>query len=159
MARSAAMENIALAAVLNRAADYLDAHGLRSGSWGLPGGPVCMNAALAIALDRDPGALGRLFFFNPRANATTAAVGQVILDSGLLDSLPVPQGPPGVGRRLRPAGMVPRQAVAELAEWSDVPGRRAGFAAAALRSRAVALLRSPRRPAPLAAPELVLVPA
>ena len=153
------MDNIALAAVLNGAADYLDAHGLRSGSWGSPGGPVCMNAALAIALDHSPGALGRLFFFNPRANATTAAVGTVSLESGLLESLPVPQAPPGVGRRVRLADMEPRQAVVELAEWSDVPGRSAGFAAAALRTRAVALLRSPRRPAPLAAPALVLVPA
>jgi hypothetical protein len=158
------MEKIELAAVLNRAADYLDAHGLRSGSWGSPGGPACMNAALAIALDRHPDALGRMCFFNPRANPTTDAVGAVILESGLLEILPVPQAEPGSVRRVRPPGIGARRAVLELARWSDVPGRTATAAAGALRTQAVAMLRA-HRPVPtsrqpvLAVAEAVLVPA
>lgn len=155
------MEKIELAAVLNRAADYLDSHGLRSGSWGSRGGPLCMNAALAIALDRDPAALGRLWFFNPRANPTTEAVGAAILESGLLETLPVPQAEPGAARRVRGVGMGARQAVVELAEWSDVPGRSAASAAGALRTRAIALLRAHRPavgPSLVAATELVPVP-
>lgn len=156
------MEKIELAAVLNRAADYLDAHGLRSGSWGFPGGPACMNAALAIALDRNPAALGRMCFFNPRANPTTDAVGEVILESGLLEVLPVPQAEPGAVRRTRRAGIGPRRAVIELAAWSDVPGRTAAAAAGALRSHAVALMRAQRpasRPPAIPTSEPVLVSA
>jgi hypothetical protein len=136
------MEKLELAAVLNRAADYLDSHGLRSGSWGAPGGPVCMNSALAIALDRDPAALGTMWFFARGTNPTTSEVGRVILESGLLEQLPVPQGAPGERRRSRPTRIDVRAAVLELAAWSDVPGRTAGFAAAALRAQAVALVRA-----------------
>jgi len=136
------MEKLELAAVLNRAADYLDAYGLKSGSWGAPGGPVCMNSALAIALDRNPRALGRMWFIDRSTNQTTNEVGAVILESGLLAQLPVPQAAPGRPRRSRPAGMDVRRAVLELAAWSDVPGRTTGFASAALRAQAVALVRA-----------------
>jgi hypothetical protein len=157
------MEKLELAAILNRAADYLDAHGLRSGSWGAPGGPVCMNSALAIALDRHPAALGRLWFFAPGSNLTTRQVGAVILESGLLAQLPVPQGAPGSRRRSRPARLDERGAVLELAAWSDVPGRTAGVAAGALRAQAVALVRAAlRRAAKVPAPVVggrELVPA
>ncbi|HEX6349334.1 MAG TPA: hypothetical protein VF160_08080 [Candidatus Dormibacteraeota bacterium] len=136
------MQYLALAAVLNRAADYLDAHGLRSGSWGSPGGAVCMDAALAIALDRDPAALGRMWFVNPVSNPTLREVGEVILASGILDQLPVPAAEPGARRRLRPAVMDARRAVIELAAWSDAPGRTAATASAALRAQAVALMRT-----------------
>ena len=147
------MDKLELAAVLNRAADYLDAYGLKSGSWGAPGGPVCMNSALAIALDRDPRALGRMWFFDRGSNQTTHLVGTVILESGLLAQLPVPQAAPGMPRRSRPAEMDVRRAVLELAGWSDVPGRTAGFAAAALRAQAVALVRAVLPgPGPTAAP-------
>ena len=142
------MEKLELAAVLNRAADYLDAHGLKSGSWGAPGGPVCINSALAIALDRHPAALGRLWFFARGSNQTTRQVGAVIRESGLLDTLPVPQGAPGSRRRSRPARLDDRGAVLGLAAWSDVPGRTAGFAAGALRAQAVALVRAALAAAP-----------
>jgi len=144
------MQDLDLAAVINRAADYLDAHGLKSGSWGTPGGPVCMNAALAIALDRDPSALGRMWFVNPVSNATLREVGALILESSLLDELPVPEAPPGSRRRARPSVMDARRAVVELAAWSDAPGRTAASAAAALRARAVALL--PVSTVPVAGP-------
>ena len=139
------MQEFYLAAVLNRAADYLDAHGLKSGSWGTPGGPVCMNAALAIALDRDPAALGRMWFVNPVSNPTLREVGAVIVESGLLGELPVPDAPQGTRRRSRPSVMDARRAVVELAAWSDAPGRTAASASAALRARAVSLF-------PVAAP-------
>jgi hypothetical protein len=152
------MQDIDLAAILNRAADYLDAHGLKSGSWGTPGGPVCMNAALAIALDRDPAALGRMWFVNPVSNSTLREVGTVVLDSGLLEDLPVPAAPQGTRRRSRPSVMDARRAVVELAAWSDAPGRSAATASAALRARAVALLPVTRRPAVRTeAPQPVLV--
>ena len=141
------MQKIELAAILNRAADYMDAHGLKSASWGRPGGPVCMNAALAIALDRHPGALGRMWFVSPVSNPTLREVGNVVLESGLLEELPVPAGPQGARRRTRPSVMDARRAVVELAAWSDVPGRTAATASAALRARAVGLLPVTHKPA------------
>jgi len=56
-----------------------------------------------------------------------------------------------------------RRAVLELAAWSDVPGRTTGFASAALRAQAVALVRAAfpsREPTaePIARP-LGMVPA
>jgi len=56
-----------------------------------------------------------------------------------------------------------RRAVLELAAWSDVPGRTTGFAAAALRGQAVALVRAAipgaRPPAGVVVAARELVPA
>lgn len=143
------MTPLALAAALNHAADYLDAHGLRRHGWGRPGQAVCMNAALAIALDRDPRDLSR-FGFQARDGATVDAVGGVILESGLLDRLPP------VNRGDRRGTLTPAGAVREVARWSDAVGRDAGYAASALRRAAVGLLPRVER---TVAPERVLVTA
>lgn len=132
-------ERLALAGVLNAAADYIDSHGLQQGAWGRMGGPVCAAAAIAIGLDEQPARLGR-FLLIGRTNPVTLKVGSLISESRLLDYLPVPQGTFGSARRKRPGVITPRRAVAELAEWSDAPGRTSDQVAGAFRAHAVSLL-------------------
>ena len=133
------MTPLQAAAALNRAADYLDSHGLRRYGWGTPGRSVCMNAALAIALDRDPAELSCIGF-QRRHGATVEAVGRLVLESGLLDRLPP------VRRGDRAGVLTPVLAVRELARWSDAVGRDGAYAASALRRAAVRLLpRAARR--------------
>lgn len=98
-----------------------------------------MGTALALAMGADPRRLGRFGFHAARSNEVVDAVGGLILSSGLMEMLPVPDGRPGARRRQRPEVISARRAVIELACWSDAPGRTAAFAAEVLRDRAAAL--------------------
>ena len=98
-----------------------------------------MNTALAIVLGLDHNRLGRFGFHSARSNEVVEAIGSLILETRLLDLLPVPDGAAGAPRRQRPALMSRRRAVIELARWSDAPGRTAALAAEVLRDRAQAI--------------------
>ena len=94
-----------------------------------------MNAAIAIGLGFDPIHLGIGPFFRPGSTDQGRRVAEVVVQSGLLDMLP----PPGAEvwrRRGRPDNLSPRQALVEVARWSDAPGRTAEQAIRALRSAA-----------------------
>jgi hypothetical protein len=130
------MDRLELATALHRAADYIDARGLRSGGFGKPGRPVCVNSAIAIGLGIDPGALGWGPFFRLRMGDRAERVAAVVLESGLLDLLPPPRAEPWERRRERPAVLSARQALVEVARWTDAPGRTAEQAVRALRRAA-----------------------
>lgn len=78
---------------------------------------MCPAAAIGLALGYSASAIGVGRFFNI-PNRAQREVGSVILRSGLLDDLPVPQ-PEYRKRRPRPLQMTPSRAVRELARWSD----------------------------------------
>src|SRR5207247_5979558 len=102
------MDRFRISSALERAADYIDAHGLRSGGFGGPGGAACMNTAIAIGLKVDPATLGRGPFFRPGLGAEAERVAEVVLGSGLLDMLPPPAAESWERRPRRPAKIKPR---------------------------------------------------
>jgi len=107
-----------LARILAFAATYLEERGrARFTFGGKAGGPLCPAAAIALALGFNPRRIGRGWFFSI-PNEVHRSVGTLILRTGLLNNLPVPENPYG-RRKLRPARMSPYRAVKELARWSD----------------------------------------
>ena len=107
-----------LARILSFAATYMEENGRARFSFGgRPGQPLCPAAAIALALGWNPRGLGRGWLFLPRSEVHRA-VGTLILRTGILSGLPVPQRPHG-RRKLRPAKLSPYRAVKELARWSD----------------------------------------
>ena len=130
------MDRFRVSAALERAADYIDSHGLRSGGFGRPGRPACVNAAIAIGLNLDPVLLGLGPFFRPGTSDESERVAEVVLASGLLEMLPPPGTESWQRRRARPARMSSHRALVEVARWSDSPGRTAEQAVRALRSAA-----------------------
>jgi hypothetical protein len=124
------------ALTLRRAAALIQSSGLRRNGWGGDGAAVCLNTALALALGLDSARLGRFGFHAIRPNPVTRRVGELIIATGLLDRLPVPQAPSWGVRRPRPASCSPARAVAELARWNDVPGRTAELASGVLLAQA-----------------------
>lgn len=146
------MEEVQLSTVLLRAADYIDAHGLRRGGFGRPGRPVCVNSAIAIGLGVEPSCLGWGPFFRRRPGEESLKVAEVVLKTGLLDLLP-PAGDSWERRRGRSPVLNGRQALAEVARWADAPGRTREHAVRALR-RAAFRLEKQQVAAPPAAPSL-----
>jgi hypothetical protein len=129
-----------LARILSFAATYMEEHGrARFRFGGLAGRAACPVAAIGIALGFNPRRIGRGWFFS-RPNEVHRAVGSVILRTGLLNDLPVPQRPYGQ-RKLRPATMSPFDAVVELASWSDDKALDV-HVSGALRHRAITLMAS-----------------
>lgn len=107
-----------LARILSFAATYMEEHGRARFTFGRTSGrPLCPVAAIAVALGYRPRTVGWGCFFRLRTEALLA-VGTIILRTGLLDRLPVPENPYG-RRRLRPSNVSPIQAAHELARWSD----------------------------------------
>ena len=107
-----------LARILAFAATYLEERGrARFTFGGKAGQPLCPAAAIALALGFNPRRIGRGWFFSI-PNEGHRSVGTVILRTGLLNKLPVPENPYG-RRKPRPACMSPYRAVKELARWSD----------------------------------------
>jgi hypothetical protein len=131
------LDEVRIGEVLERAAAYLERHGLRSGGFGRPGGAVCVDSALAIAIGIEPSRLGVGVFFRPRTTPEMRLVAEVVLGSRLLEMLPTPDLPAWQRRKARPRWPGARQALAELARWSDAPGRTARQAAEALRAAAL----------------------
>jgi hypothetical protein len=142
------VDRLAISTVLERAADYIDAHGLRSGGFGRPGQPVCLNGAIAIGLGFDPIRVGWGPLFRPGTCDEALRIAEVVLASGLLDMLPPPAAESWERRRDRPTGLRGRQALVEVARWTDAPGRTTEQAVRALR-RAAARLNLGARPAAL----------
>lgn len=130
------MNPLQQARALRLAADLIERGGLRRNGWGRPGASLCLNTALAAGLGLDSRRLGRFGFHAIRSNEVVEAVGRLIVDSGLLALLPVPQAAAWQTRRLRPERPAPGRAVYELARWNDVPGRDAALAAQVLRIQA-----------------------
>lgn len=130
------MTSLQQAQTLRRAAALIQTSGLKRNGWGGPGGAVCLNTALALALGLDSDRLGRFGFHAIRRNPVTQRVGELVIATGLLERLPVPQAPTWGSRRPRPASLTPAQAVAELARWNDVPGRTAELASGVLLAQA-----------------------
>ena len=130
------MTSLQQAQTLRRAAALIQTSGLKRNGWGGPGGAVCLNTALTLALGLDSERLGRFGFHAIRPNPVTRRVGELILATGLLDRLPVPQAPTWGARRPRPRLLTPARAVAELARWNDVPGRTAELASGVLLAQA-----------------------
>jgi hypothetical protein len=122
--------------VLERAAGYIERHGLKSGSFGRPGGAVCVDSALALALGFTPGELGFGFLFRPRTTPAMRRVAEIVLEARLLEMLPVPDAPSWMRRKPRRPVLGVRDVLVELARWSDAPGRSANQAADALRAAA-----------------------
>jgi len=137
------VDRLEISSALQRAADYIDAHGLNSGGFGDSGGPVCVNAAIAIGVGAAPSTLGRWVFFRRGLTAEARLVAEVIVRSRLLEILPPPASPAWVRRRARPSQLDERAVLAEVARWSDAPGRTGPQAVGALRARASAVLTEP----------------
>ena len=106
-----------LARVLRFAATYMEEHGRGRGWFGTRGTALCPAAAIAVALGINPQRIGRAWFFRA-SNEDQDRVGEIILRTGLLESLPVPGNRFGA-RNLRPQPMTPRRALLELALWND----------------------------------------
>ena len=137
------MDRREISTVLERAAYHIDAHGLKSGGFGDKNGPVCVNAAIAVALGIAPSRLGWWRFFRAGTNVEMRLVAEVVVRSRLLDSLPPPAVPAWSRRRGRRQALTAREVLLEVARWSDAPGRTATQAAGALRARARAVLSEP----------------
>ena len=130
------MTTLQQAQTLRRAAALIQSSGLKRNGWGGGGGAVCVNTALALALGLDSARLGRFGFHAIRPNPVTQRVGELVLATGLLDRLPVPQAASWGARRPRPRALTPARAVAEVARWNDVPGRTAELASGVLLAQA-----------------------
>jgi hypothetical protein len=130
------LDEVGVVGVLERAAAYLEAHGLKSGSFGRPGQAVCVDSALAIGLGVEPSRIGKGVFFRIRTTPEMRLLAEVVLGSQLLEMLPAPDAPTWMRRRARPRWLSARQALVEIARWSDAPGRTARQAADALRAAA-----------------------